>query len=289
MLARQHRDRDSLLLKKRADYFFASQACHRPEVALFSNLLLSLGPTVVIGGFLRDICISGNFNSDVDFVVAPASISEFERLVGHFGGRANRFGGFGITLNRWKVDVWPLERTWAAVSGHVAVSCLDDLMKVTFFDWDAILYSVGDQKLISGHAYFDRIRTRVIDVNLEPNPNPVGNAVRALRYAYRWGAQFGERLASHVVKQIKDHGWSTLVDGERRSFQRPILGGFDSEAIVSVLQDFSRRGGKAARLPLRLVQDEIELIGGCTRDRFPVQHRSHYSSLESEGRRATGS
>jgi hypothetical protein len=174
----------------------------------------------------------------------------------------NKFGGYGISLNRWKVDGWPLERTWAAVAGHVAISGLHDLVDVTFFDWDAILYSVANQKLVWGRSYFDRVRERVIDINLEPNPNPLGNAVRALRYAYRWDAALGKRLAAFVAKQIRDNGWGTIVAIERNSFPNPVLSGLDSDAIVSALRNRNPRGSGMVYLSLRPVQYEIELTGG---------------------------
>jgi hypothetical protein len=268
MSAHQYPDDPRRSLKKQADYFFESTSCARPEVARFGHQMVELGPVVVIGGFLRDLCLGGNrhFKSDVDFVVDPNSISEFERLVVKLGGKVNKFGGYGITLKRWKVDVWPLERTWAAVAGHVAVSHLDDLVDVTFFDWDAILYSVTDQKLTTRHQYFDRIRRRIIDINLEPNPNPLGNAVRALRYAYRWDAALGQRLASHVAKQIRDNSWLSLVTSERRSFSKPVLGSIDGDVIKAALSSHQNRNSDCVYLQLWPKQNEISLVGGETPD-----------------------
>jgi hypothetical protein len=264
MLVPRQADREGKLLKQRADYFFASNTRFQREVVDFLVLLLQLGPVVAIGGFLRDLYLSGsrNFKSDIDFVVDPSSTLEFERLMSLRGGRLNKFGGYGISLNRWKVDVWSLDRTWAARAGHVAVAQLDDLVDVTFFDWDAILYSVGRRRLIPGHSYFEKVRGRVIDINLEPNPNPLGNAVRAVRYAYRWDAAFGERLAQHVAAQIRNRGWTTLVDSERESFPNPILGRLNGEAIAATLRDHSSRAGGVVRLPLWPQQAEIDLVGG---------------------------
>jgi len=248
-------------LKRRAAYFFATSVCARNEVAEFATALSKLGRTVVIGGFLRDLCLVGNrgFKSDVDFVVDPACTAELDRLARRLGARTNRFGGYEIRLARWKVDVWPLQRTWAAVEGHASVSRLDDLVKVTFFDWDAVLYAVDDQEVIASDCYFDRVRSRVIDINLEPNPNPLGNAVRALRYACRWDAAFGERLAGHVVKQIRDNGWERLVAAERRSFGTAVLGTLDRDRVTAALHDQTRKGSKGVRLRLRPKQQELAL------------------------------
>lgn len=251
---------DRVLLKKRADYFFATPKRRRKELLDFSACLLNLGPTVAIGGFLRDLCLGGlwRFQSDVDFVVDPLSMPEFERFVESQSGKLNKFGGFSIALKHWKVDVWPLERTWAGVSGHVNIVTLDDLLKATFFDWDAILYSILDQSLISESDYFERLQSRVIDVNLEPNPNPLGNAVRALRYACRWEARIGERLAIHVARQVRDRGWATLVASEKQSFRNPILGTVDGDHISQLLAGHEATGGG----PLTLfdhVQPELPL------------------------------
>ena len=239
-------------LRRRVGYFFASEAHSRREVAEFADLLLALGPTAVIGGCIRDLHLAGNrrFRSDVDFVVDPASMPAFERLVGRLGGTANRFGGWGIGLGRWKADVWALERTWAAAAGHVTVSSLDDLLGTTFFDWDAILYSLADRRLTEDGAWFDRIRRRVIDINLAPNPNPLGNAVRALRYACRWEAALGERLAAHVCGQIRDHGWDAIAARERSAFPVQFLAGVDGGAVARTLLAHGRSGG-TVRLPLK--------------------------------------
>jgi hypothetical protein len=213
----------------------------------------------VIGGLLRDLSFVGNsgFKSDVDFVVDPVSMTEFDRLALQRGARLNRFGGFGITLHRWKVDVWPLERTLAAVHGYAKVKSLQDLVHTTFFDCDAVLYDVMAHKVTAKRGFFKRIQSRVIDINLEPNPNPLGNAVRALRYAYRWDAAFGEKLVMHVAKQIHDHGWKALVASECRSFTTPVLVSMNGDAVTSALEDSAERGTGPIRLDLRPIQEEL--------------------------------
>lgn len=257
-------DADSRRLKRLAQYFLTTEARSRTEVAVFVAKLAELGPVVAIGGFLRDLLLSGNrdFRSDVDFVVHPGSLPAFDAFVSQLGAGTNRFGGFGVCLTSWKVDVWPLQRTWAAVNGHVAVNTLDDLVNATFFDWDAILYSTDTRTIITCPDYFRRVRDRVIDVNLEPNPNPLGNAVRALRYVYRWDAAVGERLAAHIVRHVRDHGWDALVASERRSFRNPVLPMLDGERVAALLEGHIGRG--PVRLNIAPVQRDLPLSGGGT-------------------------
>lgn len=259
MSAPQRRTDENKRLKQRADYFFSASARSRDEVARFAAELLEIGPTVAIGGFLRDLFLSGNrdFRSDVDFVVDPVSMAEFDRFADRLQARRNRFGGYSIDLSRWKVDVWPLERTWVAVHGHASVDRLADLVNATFFDWDAVLYDVRTHNLVASDSYFDRIRNRVLDINVAPNPNPLGNAVRAIRYAYRWDATFGPRLAEHVARQIADHGWGALLDSEKAGFSHKILPLLDGEAIFEAVRHCADGNDEAVRVSLRPVQHEF--------------------------------
>ena len=225
-------------LKKKADYFFAESRTRRREVAAFARSLVDLGPTVAIGGMLRDVHLCGlrRFRSDVDFVVDPGSMREFETFAARSGAERNRFGGYGISLDHWNVDVWPLERTWAAVNRHRNVTSLSDLLDVTFFDWDAILYRLDTRQLLHRPDYFQAIASRRIDVNLPQNPNPTGNAVRALRYARRFDAALGPTLADHVLRCIRDDGWQALVDSERRGFATHLLKDVDCDVVVERLR-----------------------------------------------------
>ena len=235
-------------LERLAGAFLASPSGGREEVAAFAGALGSLGRTAVIGGMLRDLHLSGprGFRSDVDFVVHPPSLGEYDRFVAAAGGVPNRFGCHAVRLSRWKVEVWPLQRTWAWVAGHARLGALDDILGTTFFDWDAVLYDVGERRVIAAPGYFERVAARVLDVNLAPNPNPLGNAVRALRYAHRWGAALGEGLAAHVAGQVEEAGWDALVAYEARSFTDMRLGAMDGRTVRGAL---AGRGAGPVGLP----------------------------------------
>jgi len=248
-------------LQKKATYFFSSTREKRTEVAKFASELEALGETVAIGGFLRDLLLDGNrrFSSDVDFVVKPASLKEFERKMRSLNAERNRFGGYAIQLARWKVEVWPLSTTWAAVHQHVEVNAIPDLLKVTFFTWDSILYSVSKKRIIATEDYFDKVDQRVLDINLRPNPNPTGNAIRAIRYAHRWGAYVSRPLADHIACQLRDNDWSDLVRYEYRSFPNPILRFLDPEAMQSALDSFLRSSRTVHKLHAYPEQMSMEL------------------------------
>lgn len=243
---------DAGRLSKRVAYFLHTNVRRRQEVAQFAENLSNFGQAAIIGGMIRDIYLDGNryFTSDVDFVVDASSLKDFRRVMDRRGAVRNRFGGYRLSLGRWKADVWPLQLTWAGVEGHREVRCFGDLLGVTFFDWDAVLYVVPERRLLTAPGYFGRLRRRVLDINLEPNPNPLGNAVRALRYAWRWDAAFGASLAQHVLRQVRASGWDALAAYERAAFRRPILGHFDADDVLPRVAEAVRHGTADGVRPL---------------------------------------
>lgn len=248
-------------LRRRVEYFFSSTALARDEVSSFSHALLDLGPVVAIGGFLRDVYLGGvrSFRSDVDFVVSAASLQALDRFAKGMGAAGNKFGGYGIELTRWRVDFWPLERTWAASHGYVPVNTLRDLVNATFFNWDAAVYMIEDRSVHTIPGYFERIDERLLEINLEPNPNPLGNAVRALRYSYKWNAAIGPRLQTHIARQLRDCGWQSFLDTEQRSFKTSILRRLDYKAVEAAINHTIPRNGKGIQVPMRPTQSKLEL------------------------------
>src|SRR5271169_5230945 len=141
---------------------------HRREWSEFSTILLpqlkQLGSLALIGGAVRDVARAGvkSFNSDLDFVLYDGDAHAFRTLMHSLGAKPNRFGGFSIRYHRWRVDIWALEDTWARTAGLRQVNRLPDLLDCTFFDWDAILFSLETGAVLTKPAYFTAIEARVL-------------------------------------------------------------------------------------------------------------------------------
>ena len=178
------------------------------------------GEVAIVGGMLRDLLLRddyASFCSDVDLVVDAPETPEVRALLREYGAVGNRFGGWALSTT-WKADVWLLGRTWARVHGHREVARVDDLLETTFFNWDAVLYSLSRKRVVCHDSYLADLDNRFLYVNLEPNPNRVGSCVRTLRFAVLWGGVVSPRLASFVLNVIGDVGASSLLIAERRSF-----------------------------------------------------------------------
>ena len=132
--------------------------------------------------------------------------SAFREHVILAGAEVNRFGGFRFQGPPWEIDVWLLEDTWANRKGHVEVKEFADLLEATFFNCDAVIYDPSSRKIVAKPSYFEDLYGRVLEVNLEPNPNPVGNAVRAFRYAAEKDFRWGPRLCRFISEVLEDAG-----------------------------------------------------------------------------------
>ena len=191
---------------------------------------------------IRDVALGGNreFGSDVDFVVKPRDVEQFHSFMTLQSAKRNRFGGYVWNGLHWRIDVWPLQNTWAHKEGHVEIRFFQDLLKATFFDCDAIIYDLQSKSLSAKPGYFERLKHRVFEINLLPNPNPIGNAVRALRYAAIRDFGWGPKLAKFMADVIEERGWQDLQVREMSSFGTRYIAEMDRERISSELGDHLR-------------------------------------------------
>lgn len=225
------------LLEKRVRYFLNSPHRGRDDVRRTLGELSSYGRLVLIGGMLRDVAMFGNagFRSDLDFVIDPYDLPAFEKHMHAVGARVNRFGGYALPAKKWQIDVWPLQHTWAHLEGHVRVRTVADLRDVTFFKCDAIIYDLAYRKLRAKPGYFDELDRKMLEINLRPNPNPMGNAVRAFRYALIKGFCWGPNLSRFVAETIDQVGWRALRESEDRSFKTQYLDMLNVNELVQEL------------------------------------------------------
>ena len=227
-------------LEHRLAYFFRSPRRRRGQVHEMVGQLQKLRPVVVIGGLIRDLTLHSNleFRSDVDLVVDPMNLEVFESFIISRGGKRNRFGGYSWSSSHWRIDVWALRGTWAHQAGHVRVEEFRDLIKVTFFDCDAVLYDLQSKRVVARRGYFENLQNRIVEVNLLPNPNPLGNAVRALRYAVIREFRWGPRLTRFMAEQIERYDWQEVLDREKSAFGTGYIEGMDLRAIEGKLSSY---------------------------------------------------
>ncbi len=192
-------------LKRRLDrYLWANRSGEMEALqSILSSNFRSFERVAVIGGLVRDFAREGRngFRSDVDLVIQDSK-EKVALLAEKLDATPNRFGGYGYKSGPWKIDFWALETTWA--KKHVPIKTLEDVLLGTFFDWDAVAYDLWERKLLCQDGYLERLRTKTLEVNLRPNPSPMGNLIRAVRRLILWQLVPGERLTSFIEDNLDE-------------------------------------------------------------------------------------
>lgn len=137
---------------------------------------------MLFGGFIRDVALftAKGFNSDLD-VVVDCDKNGLDAFFNFYQAHENRFGGYRLEVGGWSVDVWPLKETWAFKAGLVEFRDKSSLLDTTITNWDAIVYSFLDEKLIMRSNYLSQLYGGELDVVLVDNPNRMGAFLRVLR------------------------------------------------------------------------------------------------------------
>lgn len=218
-------------VEERVGRFFSSNNPRMIEIRedLISELL-NIGRVVIIGGVVRDLAFFGASSrpiSDIDFVVTGSPL-KLELLAKRLGAVPNRFGGFGLARGGYKVDFWSISKTWAKTEKYVMIRSPKDLVRSTFFDWDAIVYDMADKKVFAIDQYLNRLHRRILDINLIHNPSIEGNVVRALRRIVMWDAKPGRKLSAFLSENMSHLDWKRVVELEDRAFHTQYLKQFHS-------------------------------------------------------------
>lgn len=194
--------------------------------------LYQVGEVAVIGGLVRDIVRFGidlRPISDLDLVIDGPSV-HVERIAERLGAKPNRFGGYNLSTDFYKVDFWALPTTWAKKNTDIEIESVEDLTKSTFFNWDAIVYSITKNKTHFGESYLRELSDRVLEINLAITPSHKGNTVRALRRLYGWRAAPGPAMLEFIYDAQEHYPWAEIVAQEACAFHNSYLGSFESFA-----------------------------------------------------------
>jgi hypothetical protein len=176
----------------------------RDSSSAIAKLLLEFRKIAIFGGAIRDLALGKNVNqaADIDIVVDTEDI-HLSKTLSKIEHTYTKFGGIRFKYHNRMYDIWPLKQTWAFKEGLVKGNSFEDLIHTTFFVIDASYYSLPDHELYCHPNYFQNLINRVLDINLESNPNPAGMAKRALKMALLHNFSFTPRLVDYVLKYYR--------------------------------------------------------------------------------------
>lgn len=159
----------------------------------------------LFGGAIRDIMLDVPPN-DLDIVVHKMT-PELAKYLQKFPYKENYFGGYKIQTKEFEMDVWSLEEHWAFQKGHVCNDpvSFDNLPKTTFLNINAVAAELNLVSLnidIVENGFFDCIKNKQLDINLEKTKNIQYSLFRAFRFFH----QFNFSLSLRLRKHFQNHG-----------------------------------------------------------------------------------
>lgn len=181
----------------------------------------------IIGGMVRDFARCGTFASDIDIVI-EASSEDVATVADLIGASRNAFGGWRITLDGSDFDFWALETTWVVRNGIVEASHVEDVIKTTFFDHDAVVFDLRSERVICEEDYLLGLRQRRIEINVRTSPIVDGNLYRAVTRVLRWDLTPGPRLSEFIEVNLDEHAFGRICEMDRRKGSIPLLSEFGS-------------------------------------------------------------
>ena len=201
---------------------------HPPALELF-YILEKAGDVYLIGGVLREYKDNNAILNlrDVDIIIDVQNIEYWEKILSEFEVRKNRFGGYKLCCSGLIVDIWPLDETWAYKKQIVKCSpaeYVESLIYTVFLNIDAIVYDMKRDIWYDG-GYKEAMRTRVLDVVLECNPEIHLNIVRAMVLKERYKMTYSKKLKEIIVKEReKSREFSgLLMDIQFARYKKEIL------------------------------------------------------------------
>ena len=180
---------------------------HPPAKVLFEGLK-SLGNLYLIGGVLREYRDNDGIINlrDID-LISDAPKSQYENFMNTFNPEKNAFGGFKVHCPGLIVDIWRLEETWAYTNQKIKCSKSNYakfLPQTVFLNMDAIVYDLKND-LWNDDIYNEAVRSGVLDVVLEENPQTALNIVRCFVLQRRYGMELSPDLCRVIIDYCYDN------------------------------------------------------------------------------------
>lgn len=240
---------DKHVLKKRIDRYIWESSGERSITlrSLLRDRFMDTGRVAIVGGMVRDFARRGRegFSSDVDLVI-DADPNDVAALAGQLNAKPNRFGGFSWVSGSWKIDFWALHTTWSYREGHAKVSVLEDIIRCTFFDWDAVMYDLSARRVYCDDTYIERLKSGCLDINLMATPSIQGNLLRAVRRLLLWDLEQGPRLAEFIDKHLDQESFAQIAATNRSLYGDTLVSGLGGEQrLRSVLSSKEKRNSLA--------------------------------------------
>jgi hypothetical protein len=181
-----------------SDYLAESVFTSKAEKALVKHILAN-GDACIFGGVIRDFLLNRDVNAhrDIDLVIAHID-RPLEKFIQRHLIKKNRFGGYKLSISSKYYDIWTLNDTWAVRRYGKTRHSLRILPATSFFNVNAIIYSLKHGKFIMHKKFRQSIENRVLDIVYEPNPCPELCIVKAYQLIHELQMCASDRVLQYI-------------------------------------------------------------------------------------------
>ncbi len=193
-------------MKMIKDAILAYLGKYPPSLRLFHRLE-ETGDIYLIGGVLREFKDNDDIINlrDIDIVIDVKNTESWNSILSEFQVGVNRFGGFKLICSGLVIDIWSLNDTWA-YRNHI-IKCEPEnyvkrLTDTVFLNIDSIVYDMK-RDIWHKEKYDGAMKSGVLDVVLEYNPQIPLNIMRALILKKRYSMVFSQKLKIIIREEMK--------------------------------------------------------------------------------------
>lgn len=149
----------------------------------------------IFSGIIRDYFLNNDSIRDLDVVIGDEL--DFEMFSLYFFPsikvRKNSFGGYKITINSFRIDIWTIHNTWGIINEQKSAT-KHSLINSSFFNFSAVLFDLNKEEFYCNDIFPRFLNEKIIDVVYEKNPNIPLCIVNALYYKNKLSLPLGINL-----------------------------------------------------------------------------------------------
>ncbi|EPC8600252.1 hypothetical protein ACR240_002921 [Escherichia coli] len=231
-------------LEQRIADFFTLSDEHKKARVLLDTLACSC-PAWIFGGMVRDLGLFGveGFSSDLDIVIGRSHEELFRTLaelpVKQL--RFNKFGGIRFRYHDFEFDIWNLNETWAFREKLIFCEDESSLLNTTLMSWDAVLYDLRSEKIISKDNYLTDLNRRHLELVLHTNPNPSGSVTKILRTIFtKQVKSLGPELCHFLHHELTKKRYEVWHHYDVLHYQSSSFSRSQFNALINLLAQQSR-------------------------------------------------
>lgn len=172
------------------------------QTCSFLEDLASFGEIIIFSGVIRNFFLKFKGEErDLDLVFISKNQNQLINYLNKFNPVLNSFGGYKIALNKVKLDIWELDKTWALLKNKVTPELFNiyNLPNTTFFNFSAIVYDYNNKNFIITPHFIKFLETKEMDLVLKENPMPALCIVNTIYYKTKYNLNIAKNLKKFYV------------------------------------------------------------------------------------------